>query len=226
MKRTLLITGLLLLGIVAGAQTRKPRGELMYYEVHDGDTMLFDTIEPTWCFPKGKRMKRGDWRSYYKLVYNFNKIYPYALVGKKMIAQVDSTLAADVSKKSERTRYINDVEKELLRLFEKDIRSMTVTQGVLLLRLVDRECGLSGYEIIRTYEGGFAAGFWQLVAKIFSQDLRTRYDPDGKDIKTEELIKIWESGQWDAFYFSVFMEPPRKTVIKTERLDSKVDNKR
>lgn len=56
--------------------------------------------------------------------------------------------------------------------------------------------------------------------------MRTRYDPDGKDIKTEELIKIWESGQWDAFYFSVFMEPPRKTVIKTERLDSKVDNKR
>ncbi len=216
----------LLLGTVAGAQTRKPRGELMYYEVHDGDTMLFDTIEPTWCFPKGKRMKRGDWRSYYKLVYNFNKIYPYALVGKKMIAQVDSTLAADVSKKSERTRYINDVEKELLRLFEKDIRSMTVTQGVLLLRLVDRECGLSGYEIIRTYEGGFAAGFWQVVAKLFSQDLRTRYDPDGKDVKTEELIKIWESGQWDAFYFSVFMELPRKTVIKTERLDSKVDNKR
>ena len=57
MKRTLLITGLLLLGIVAGAQTRKPRGELMYYEVHDGDTMFFDTIEPTWCFPKGKGMK-------------------------------------------------------------------------------------------------------------------------------------------------------------------------
>ena len=226
MKRTLFITGLLLLGIVAGAQTRKPRGELMYYEVHDGDTMFFDTIEPTWCFPKGKGMKKGDWRTYYKLVYNFNKIYPYALVGKKMMAQVDSTLAADVTKRSERARYINNVEKELLRLFEKDIRSMTVTQGVLLLRLVDRECGLSGYEIIRTYEGGFAAGFWQLVAKIFSQDLRTRYDPDGKDIKTEELVKIWESGQWDAFYFSVFMEPPRKTVIKTERLDSKVDNKR
>lgn len=225
MKKAALIIFALLIGVAAGAQIRKPRGELMYYEVHDGDTMFFDTIEPTWCFPKGKGMKKNDWRTYYKLVYNFNKIYPYALVGRKMMAQVDSTLAADVTKRSERNRYVNDVERELLRLFEKDIRSMTVNQGVLLLRLVDRECGMSGYDIIRTYESGFAASFWQLVARIFSQDLRTRYDPNGKDVKTEELIKIWDSGQWDAFYFSVFMELPRKTVIKTERLKSQVEKR-
>lgn len=225
MKKAALIIFALLIGAAAGAQIRKPRGELMYYEVHDGDTMFFDTIEPTWCFPKGKGMKKNDWRTYYKLVYNFNKIYPYALVGRKMMAQVDSTLAADVTKRSERNRYVNDVERELLRLFEKDIRNMTVNQGVLLLRLVDRECGMSGYDIIRTYESGFAASFWQLVARIFSQDLRTRYDPNGKDVKTEELIKIWDSGQWDAFYFSVFMELPRKTVIKTERLKSQVEKK-
>lgn len=225
MKKTLLIILALLMGTAVGAQVRKPRGELMYYEVHEGDTMFFDTIEPTWCFPKGRGMKRGDWRTYYKLVYNFNKIYPYALVGRKMMAQVDSTLAADVTKRSERAVYINKVEKELLRLFEKDIRNMTINQGVLLLRLVDRECGLSGYEIIKTYESGFAANFWQLVARIFSQDLKTRYDPNGKDVKTEELIKIWDSGQWDAFYFSVFMELPRKTVIKTDRLSSQVEKK-
>lgn len=225
MKRTVAILVSVLLTVAAGAQIRHPRGVPMYYEVHDGDTMFFDTIEPTWCFPKGRGMKKGDWRQYYKTVYNFNKIYPYALVGRKMMAQVDSTLAADVSKRSERNRYINDVERELFRLFEKDIRNMTISQGVLLLRLVDRECGMSGFEIIKTYESGFSANFWQLVAKIFSQDLKTRYDPKGKDSRTEELIKIWDSGQWDAFYFSVFMELPRKTVIKTEHLNSEVKKK-
>ncbi len=197
----------------------------MYFQVTpQGDTVFMDTLDPVWIMPKGKRMRDGDWRKYYKLVYNFNKVYPYALVGRKMMAQVDSTLAADVSKRRERNRYISDVEKELLRTFEKDIRSMTVTQGLVLMRLVDRECGMNAYEIIKTYESGFAANFWQLVARLFSQNLKTRYNPaaGGEDAKIEELCKIWDRGEWNSFYYSIFMEYPQRTVIKTERLSSEV----
>jgi hypothetical protein len=199
----------------------------MYYEVHDGDTTFFDSIDPIWVFPRGRGFKKsGDWRREYRLVYNFNKIYPYALVGRQLMAQVDSTIAADVSKRSERNRYINDVEKELFRIFEKDIRNMTINQGLVLMRLVDRECGMSAFSIIKTYENGFAANFWQLVARIFSQNLKTRYDPTkGEDAKIEELCKIWDSGQWDSFYFSIFMERPVRTVIQRETLDSEVQKK-
>lgn len=209
-------------------QARRPlRGTPMYFELDEhGDTVFMETLEPVWIFPRGRRMRDGDWRRFYKLVFNFNKVYPYALVGRKMMAQVDSTLAADVTKRSERNRYINDVEKELFRLFEKDIRNMTISQGLVLMRLVDRECGMSAFSIIKTYENGFAANFWQLVARIFSQNLKTRYDPSkGEDAKIEELCKIWDSGQWDSFYFSIFMEPPRKTVIQRETLDSEVQRK-
>ncbi len=209
-------------------QARRPlRGTPMYFELDEhGDTVFMETLEPVWIFPRGRRMRDGDWRRFYKLVFNFNKVYPYALVGRKMMAQVDSTIAADVTKRSERNRYINDVEKELFRLFEKDIRNMTISQGLVLMRLVDRECGMSAFSIIKTYENGFAANFWQLVARIFSQNLKTRYDPSkGEDAKIEELCKIWDSGQWDSFYFSIFMEPPRKTVIQRETLDSEVQRK-
>lgn len=202
---------------------RRITGTPMYYSVGEqGDTVFHDTLDPVWVFPKGKGMKSGDWRRYYRLVQNFNKVYPYALVGRKMMAQVDSTIAADVSKRSQRSRYINDVERELFRLFEKDIRSMTINQGLLLMKLVDRECGMSAYNIIKTYESGFAANFWQLVARIFSQDLKSRYDHKGKDAKTEELCKIWDSGEWDSFYWSIFMSAPPRTVIKTETLSSEV----
>ena len=209
-------------------QARRPlRGTPMYFELDEhGDTVFMETLDPVWIFPRGRRMRDGDWRRYYKLVFNFNKVYPYALVGRKMMAQVDSTIAADVTKRSERNRYINDVEKELFRLFEKDIRNMTISQGLVLMRLVDRECGMSAFSIIKTYENGFAANFWQLVARIFSQNLKTRYDPSkGEDARIEELCKIWDSGQWDSFYFSIFMEPPRKTVIQRETLDSEVQRK-
>ena len=206
-------------------RVRKVTGTPMYYEVINGDTTFIDQLDPVWIFPKGRKMKAGDWRQYYKTVYNFNKVYPYALVGRKMMAQVDSVIAADATKKSQRNQYINDVEKELFRLFEKDIRNMTVSQGLVLMRLVDRECGMSAFQIIKSYENGFAANFWQLVAKLFSQDLKTRYDPKGKDVKLEELVQIWDSGQWDNFYYSIFMEAPRKTVIKKEELSSEVRKK-
>lgn len=204
-------------------------GTPMYFTVTEqGDTLFIDTLDPVWIFPKGRRMRSGDWRQYYKLVYNFNKVYPYALVGRKMIRQVDSTLAVDVSKRSERNRYINDVERELFDLFKADIKNMTITQGMVLMRLVDRECGLNPYDIIKTYEGDFAANFWQLVARVFSHNLKTRYNPNTveEDAKIEELCKIWDSGGWESFYYSIFMELPPKVQIKAESLKSEVQKSR
>lgn len=229
MRRTVAALMCLLLCVLAGASPKRaPRlpkitdMEPLRFEVVDGDTLFFDAIDPTWCFPKGVRPKGDDWRREYKLVYNFNKVYPYALVGRKMMAQVDSTIAADVTRRSQRTRYVNEVERELFRIFEKDLLNMTVKQGLVLMRLVDRECGMCAYDIIKTYENGVAAGFWQFVAVLFSQNLKTRYDPEGKDRKIEELVRIWDSGKWDWFYYNIFLEFPEKVEIKTDRLSSTV----
>lgn len=212
--------------VEAARKSRIVTGTPMEYEVlPSGDTVFVDMLDPVWVYPKGRRPRGEDWRKDYKLVYNFNKVYPYALVGRKMMAQVDSTIAADVSKKSQRTQYVNDVERELFFLFEKDIRKMTISQGLVLMRLVDRECGMSAYEIIKTYESGFAAGFWQLVAKLFSQNLKTKYDPEGKDKKIEQLVQKWDSGQWDSFYFSIFMEYPERVEFEVDSLKSVVKKK-
>lgn len=229
MKKTILILLTVLLCLPGFGQAdrphrpaRHPKGVPMYYEVIDGDTVFVDSIEPVWCFPKGRRMKKDDWRKNYRLVYNFNKVYPYALVGRKMMAQVDSTIAADVTRRSQRNAYTHDVMMELFRIFEKDIRNMTISQGMLLMRLVDRECGMTPYHILKTYRSGFTAAFWQTVARIFGTNLKRRYDPKGEDRKTEELVKYWESGAWNSFYFSVFMDYPKMTVIKTDELRSTV----
>ena len=227
MKRLVVILSILLAAVWSlGAQSvgyRVPKGFPMYYEVHDGDTTFFDNLEPIWVFPRGRGFKTsGDWRKEYKLIYNFNKVYPYALVGRKLMAQVDSTIAADATKRSQRTQYIKSVERELLNIFSNDIKHMTISQGMVLMRLIDRECGMSPYAIIKEYENSFAANFWQVIAKLFSHDLKARYDPKGKDAKIEELVQIWDSGKWDQFYYSVFWEAPPKVVIKQDRLTSEV----
>ncbi len=174
--------------------------------------------------PKGWKERRA-WRKQARLVYNFNRVYPFALTGRKLMNQVDSTIEADHLDKRVRDQYIKEVEKELLRLYEADIRNTTISQGFLLTRLVDRECRSSVYDIIKDYEGGFAAGFWNLVGKIFDQDLKAHYDPEGKDKDTEKLVQIWESGDWDEFYYGVFGEYPQKTVIVADHLDITIPEK-
>ena len=198
---------------------------LMRWEINEkGDTIFTEELRPARVFARVPKQKGKDWRKYYRLVFNFNKVYPYALVGRKMMAQVDSTLAAEPLKRSERNQYIKSVERELLRLFEKDIRKMTISQGMVLMRLVDRECGMPPYDIIKTYE--VAAGFWQFIARFFDADLKKRYDPQNKDHDIEELVQIWDSGDWDGFYWSIFWENPPRTIIKTDRLSSEVKKKK
>lgn len=186
---------------------------MLQYIVDGKDTIYIDELDPSKVYSRLPRQKGKEWRKYYKLVHNFSKAYPYALVAKKLVIEADSTIAADNLKRGKRERYINEVQKELFKVFEGQMRNLTVSQGALLMKLVDREVGKSSYNIIRDYKSGITAGFWQGIAKMFGTDLKKPYDPEGDDKLTEELVQIWEAGDFDPFYFSIFWkDPPRMPI--------------
>lgn len=201
----------------AGKEVVKVRknqpGEVMEYVIEDGDTIFVDEIRASKVYSRLPKQKGKEWRKYYRLVHNFSKAYPYALVAKKLVMEADSTIAADNLKRVKREKYINEVQKELFEVFEGQMRKLTVSQGALLMKLIDREVGKSSYGIIKDYKSGMAAGFWQGIAKIFGTDLKKPYDPEGEDKLTEELVKIWQDGDFDAFYFSIFWKDPPKLDI-------------
>ena len=172
------------------------------------DTTYFDHIRPSKVYSRLPRQKGREWRKYYRLVHNFSKAYPYALVARKLVHEADSTIAADNMKRLQRDKYVTKVQNELFDVFESQMRNMTVSQGALLMKLIDREVGKSSYDIIKGYKNGIAARFWQGIAKIFGTDLKKPYDPEGEDARTEELVKIWEAGDFQAFYFSIFWKDP------------------
>lgn len=188
------------------------------YIVEGKDTIYIDNINPSKVYSRLPRQKGREWRKYYRLVHNFSKAYPYALVARKLVQEADSTIAADNLKRVKREQYVARVQKELFDVFEKQMRSMTVSQGALLMKLIDREVGKSSYDIIKDYKNGMAAGFWQGVAKIFGTDLRKPYDPEGEDALTEELVKIWEAGDFQAFYFAIFWQDPPQLPIPEKYL--------
>lgn len=195
--------------VTSGAQERVQRpGGWMEYSVENGDTVFYDSIRPARVFQKMPKQKGREWRKYYRLVHNFSKAYPYALVAKRMVEETDSVIAADRLTGLKKERYINHLQKELFGVFEKQMRSLTVSQGMLIMKLIDRETGHTSYELIRGYKGGITAGFWQGVAKMFDEDMKRPYDPNGEDEQTEELVQLWWDGDFPSLYWSLFWTDP------------------
>ena len=193
-------------------------GEVMQYIVEGKDTIYVDEIKASKVYSRVPRQKGRDWRKYYRLVHNFSKSYPYALVARKLVMEADSTIAADNLKGARKEKYINQVQAELFDVFEGQMRKLTVSQGALIMKLVDREVGKSSYNIIKGYKSGITAGFWQGIAKIFGSDLKKPYDPEGEDKETEELVRIWEEGDFEALYWSLFWTDPPKMPIPEKYL--------
>lgn len=184
----------------------KAEWTVMRYQVINGDTVFVAELPPIFKFDQIKRTRRQskDWRRYRRLVYNFKVVYPYALQGREIIREADSVLATNDFSEREREQYLNEYQKRLFKKFEKPLRNMTISQGRLLMKLVDREMGRPSFYIIREYRGRLSAGFWQTIARIFGNDLKKPYDKFGEDRPVEDLVMLYQAGGFDAFYFSLF----------------------
>jgi len=95
----------------------------------------------------------------------------------------------------ERKAFLKTKEKELFAEFESDLKKMTVSQGRMLLLLIDRECNKTSFEIIKMYRGSFSAVFWQGIAKLFGSNLKSEYDGSDKDRIIERVIALVEAGE-------------------------------
>jgi len=180
------------------AQTGKTPGakpvQLVKCVVIEGDTFVY-TVLPTFHFfsPKVFRSKKEK-EHYYRLVYNVKKVYPYArLAGIKLREYNELMLKAksDKARKEIMKRAEDDLEKE----FGKELRKLTFSQGVILLKLIDRETGQSGYTLVSELRGAFRAFFWQGIGRIFGYNLKMKYDPAGVDREIEEIVLKIQFGQ-------------------------------
>jgi Domain of unknown function (DUF4294) len=144
--------------------------------------------------PRPGPEKRRDYRKYERLVYNIKKVYPYAIMVRFRLNDVNEALKTIPDEKS-RKEYMKRVEKDVLAEYEDDMRQMTISQGRLLIKLIDRETQNTSYELIKDYRGKFSAGFWQSIARIFGTNLKEEYDPYGEDALIELIINEVDAGR-------------------------------
>jgi len=132
-------------------------------------------------------------RRYRKLIRNVKKAYPYAKVAGVRLKELDDQLAS-LENEKEQKAFIQSAEEEIMDEFEKDVKRLTVSQGIILVKLIDRETGRTSYQVIKDLKGGFTAFFWQGIARIFGNNLKAEYDPVDTDRVIEDIVLGIEAG--------------------------------
>lgn len=132
-------------------------------------------------------------RKYRRDIYNVKKAYPYAVIAKKRLDQLEHNLSLINSKKDQKD-FLKVEEKKIMDEFEAELKKLTITQGIILVKLIDREIGHTSYEVVKDIRGSVTAFFWQGIARLFGNDLKMQYDPEGEDKLTEDIIKAIEYG--------------------------------
>jgi len=121
--------------------------------------------------------------------------YPYARTAGNTLNDVNARMAG--FSKSERKKYIKSREKELKQQFADPLSNLSVYQGKVLMKLINRQTGNNCYEIIKEYRGGLNARVYQTVAYFFGSSLKQDYDiaHDVTDRQIESIVKEID-GAW------------------------------
>jgi len=151
------------------------------------DSTIHIDLKPVDIFPEKKDMKPALLREYTLLEMKVKKVYPIAKVAAIKLAEYNRVFSSFKTER-ERKKYVKEVEKDLFREYEQELRTMKVSEGRILIKLLDRETGNSSYEIIKEFKGGLSAFFWQSVARLFGHDLKAQYDPVMEDRLIEYII--------------------------------------
>lgn len=159
-----------------------------------------------------KKKRRKHYRStkkYWRTVRNLRLVYPYAEMANSTISQLNIELES-VTSKRERRKLIRKEYKGLMRAYKKPMMKLKISQGKLLMKLIDRETGSSSYYHLKELKGSTTAFFWQAVASMFGTSLKSKYKPEGRDWMIEEILERMKKGE---------LRPPRRIPIRLEKED-------
>ena len=148
------------------------------------------TIEAKMSF--ASKRKYEQWT---RLKHNVKKAYPYAILASARLKEYEKILEK-MPNENMRKAYMAVAEKQLQKEFGEELKGLTLNQGRILIKLIDRETGNTSYQLVKQLRGNFSAFMWQSLASLFGSSLKEEYDPTGEDKMIELAIKQIEAGQF------------------------------
>lgn len=162
--------------------------------VTENDTLPFITLDKVDIYPPFEFKTIREKKRFYRLVYNIKKAYPYAKIASAKLKEIEAGLDTIIGKQQQK-KYIKHEEKAMKAQFEGELRKLTISQGRILIKLIDRETGDTSYELVKELRGSFSAFMWQSLARLFGSNLKSEYDAEGNDKTIERIVVMIENGQ-------------------------------
>ena len=182
---------LVLLSFIAPSITAQRRARVFWHQEWTIDKG--DTIPMIHILPIRKYARKPDMRSYQRLIRMVKKCYPLAKQARIEMDKMEKELLA-VKDPKEQQKLAKELQKKLIKQYTPVILKMTFSEGKVLLKLIDRETEYTAFQIIKEFRGGFVAGFFQAMAKLFGNNLKLEYDPTAKDKTLEQIVTYYEMG--------------------------------
>jgi len=152
-----------------------------------------DTIPLVHILPIRKYARKPDMRRYARLIRHVKKCYPLAKQARLEMENMERELLKIKDPKLQK-EYAKEAQKRLIKQYKPVILKMTISEGKVLLKLIDRETEYTAFQIIKDFRGGFVAGFWQMFAKMFGNNLKLDYQPETRDKTLEQIVTYYEMG--------------------------------
>ncbi len=181
---------LLILTLAVNLILQAQKIKIFHGVVVDRDTIAHIYLNDVYilAFKEGTSLK--EQRRKTRLFYNILKVYPYARSAANILDEYSKKLEGLPSKQQK--ALMKEAERKIKKQYTREIERLTFTQGIILLKLVDRETGKTTYRIVNELRGVVTAFFYQSIARLFKYNLKSNYDPNGADKEIEHIVRLIE----------------------------------
>lgn len=169
------------------------KGFMVPAVVFEGDTIANLSLPVVHIFKPLNLSTRSQQLAYRRLVRDVKKALPFAKVVSATLMETYEYMET-LPTEREKARHIRRLEEDLLREYTPQLKKLTLNQGKLLIKLIERETGTNSYGLIDAFLGRFSARFWNTLANTFGASLKTTWDPEGEDAIIERVCVMVERG--------------------------------
>ena len=163
--------------------------------IEGNDTIIQVRVKDIWVFPDRQFSGKRQQQRYSRYVEKVKKVYPLAVEARILLDKYEPVYYSLDSQRARR-KLMKNLEKELLDKHKEELKKWSISDGKILLKLINRETDRTAYSIIKDFRGEFSAVFWQGIARLFKNNLKDGYHPDEEDKMLEEIVRKIEMGYY------------------------------
>lgn len=194
MKKLIFILILSFLKFGLNAQ-QQDSGQWVMGIIEGNDTIIHIRVGDVWVFPDKQFSGKRQQQRYSRYVEKVKKVYPLAIEARILLKKYEPVYYS-LDNQRDRRKLMKNLEKELLDKHKEELKKWSISDGKILLKLINRETDRTAYTIIKDFRGEFSAVFWQGIARLFKNNLKDGYHPEDEDRILEEIVRKIEMGYY------------------------------